>query len=185
MEPILIIVTALALALAVAMAIVVVVMLKQEKARSDARIEALSAFAGDLYVPPAEPVRSTAASFAEPVRPARVPAQPAPRVAPEPITLRENVVSPVDDDDLEIRSSIAGVSDLFAEPERPSPWVNRLVAIGCLAAIALAVGLAATTIRTHQAGSTVGAATTQAPAKVEAAPLELLALRHTQESDRI
>jgi hypothetical protein len=185
MEPILIIVTALALALAVAMAIVVVVMLKQEKARSDARIEALSAFAGDLYVPPAEPVRSTAASFAEPVRPARVPAQPAPRVAPEPITLRENVVSPVDDDDLEIRSSIAGVSDLFAEPERPSPWVNRLVAIGCLAAIALAVGLAATTIRSHQAGSTVGAATTQAPAKVEAAPLELLALRHTQESDRI
>jgi hypothetical protein len=184
MEPILIIVTALALALAVAMAIVVVVMLKQEKARSDARIEALSAMAGDLYVPPADPVRSTAVSFTEPVRASQVPVQSTPRVAPEPITLRENVVSPVDDD-LEIRSSIAGVSDLFAEPERPSPWVNRLVAIGCLAAIALAVGLAATTIRSHKSGSAIGVATTQAPAKVEAAPLELLALRHTQESDRI
>ena len=185
MEPILIIVTALALALAVAMAIVVVVMLKQEKARSDARIEALSAMAGDLYIPPADPVRSTSVSFTEPVRASQVPVQSTPRVAPEPMTLRENVVSPVDDDDLEIRSSIAGVSDLFAEPERPSPWVNRLVAIGCLAAIALAVGVAATTIGSHKTGSAIGAATTQAPANVEAAPLELLALRHTQESDRL
>src|SRR3954447_21609372 len=107
MEPILIIVTALALALAVAMTIVVVVMLKQEKARSDARIEALTAMAGDAYVPPVGPVRSTAASFTKPVRPSRVPVQPTPRVASEPITLRENAASPADDD-LEIRSSIAG-----------------------------------------------------------------------------
>jgi hypothetical protein len=182
MEPILIIVTALALALAVAMAIVVVVLLKQERARSDARIEALSAMAGELYAAPAEPLRSAAPSFVDPVRLSPAPVQPAARAAIEPITPRESVPSPADD--LEIRSSIAGVSDLFAEPERPSPWVNRLVAIGCMAAIALAVGVAARTIGSYRTASAPTAAA-QASAKAETAPLELLALRHTQEPDRL
>jgi hypothetical protein len=183
MEPILIIVTALALGLAVAMAIVVVVMLKQERARSDARIEALSAMAGEFVAAPPEPLRSPEPASTEPVRPARLPVPPAVRAAAEPITLRDTVPQPADD--LEIRSSVVGVSDLFAEPERPSPWVNRLVAISCMAAIALAVGVAARTIGSHRSANAATAAAAQPPAKADAAPLELLALRHTQEPDRI
>jgi hypothetical protein len=72
---------------------------------------------------------------------------------------------------------------LFAEPERPSPWVNRLVAIGCFAAIVLAIGIGLTTFGSRTPSSSAGSP--QTAAKTTAAPLELLSLRHTQESDRL
>jgi hypothetical protein len=54
-----------------------------------------------------------------------------------------------------------------------------------MAAIALAIGLAGTTIRSHRTASAPSNAVAQPPAKAEAVPLELMALHHTQESDRI
>jgi hypothetical protein len=73
--------------------------------------------------------------------------------------IRETPSSTIDhvgvdgDDDFEIRPAVAGVSDLFAEPERSSPWVNRLVAIGCFAAIVLAIGIGLTTFGSRTASS--------------------------------
>src|SRR4051812_43279380 len=148
MEPILIVVTALALAMAAAMTVVVVTMLRHERARSDARIEALSALAAETMPTASEPrpasthfAAGQVAQWSEAVRPAREssaslePAHPSPRVVPEPIAIRETIAPPVPElEDLEIRSSVAGISDLFVEPERPSPWMNRLVASGCFAA---------------------------------------------------
>jgi hypothetical protein len=197
MVTILIVVTALALALAAGMAVVVVTMLRHERARSDARIEALSVLAA-AEPTAAEPVRASAhfsadqiAQWREGVPPpgestsSFEPAHPAPRIVAEPIAIRETASSTSDEvDDFEIRPSVAGVADLFAEPERTSPWVNRLVAIGCFAAIVVAIGIGLTTFGSGTGPSSQTASVPTA-AKASAAPLELLSLRHTQEPDRI
>jgi hypothetical protein len=194
MDIILIVVTALSLAIAVGMAIVVVTMLRQERARSDARIEVLSALAAEPMPAVAEPVHRSTHFSAEQIAQWREGARPAERVAraaePEPsprVVAQPTVVRQVSDgsaDDLEIRPAVAGVAELFAEPERSSPWVNRLVAIGCFAAIVLAIGIALNTLGSHTKPVTA-AGPTQAAAKAEVPPLELLSLRHTQEQDRI
>ena len=199
MNIILIIVTAVALATAAGMAVVLVTMLRHERARSDARIEALSALAAEIVPTAAEPAR-TATHFApeqvaqwrDAVRPRESgssvePAHQSPRIIAEPAAIREATASTATDvDDFEFRPSVAGVADLFAEPERPSPWANRLVAIGCFAAIVVAIGLALTTFGSRNVpGSETTATTTAAKAKSDVAPLELLSLRHRQEADRI
>jgi hypothetical protein len=200
METILIVITAVALAMAAGMAVVVVTMLRHERARSDARIEALSALAAETVPLAAEPLPASThfaseqvAQWRDAVRPSRESnssfesAQRSPRVAAEPIAIRETPASTSTDvDDFDIRPSIAGVADLFAEPERPSPWANRLVAIGCFAAIVVAIGLALTTFGSRNAPGTETTSTkTAAKANANVAPLELLSLRHTQEPDRI
>ena len=199
METILIVITAVALAIAAGMAVVVVTMLRHERARSDARIEALSALAAETVPTAAEPLRASThfapeqvAQWREAVhsRESSSPVEPehrSPRIIAEPIAIRETNASPSNDvDDFEIRPSVAGVADLFVEPERPSPWANRLVAIGCFAAIVIAIGLALTTFGSRTApGSETPSTTTAAKAKADVTPLELLSLRHTQEPDRI
>jgi hypothetical protein len=199
MNIILMVVTALALAMAAGMAVVVVTMLRHERARSDARIEALSALAAEGGSAAAEPVHASAhfaaeqvAQWREAVRPARESSsslesahRPARQIV-EPIATQETSSLALDDvDDFDIRPSVAGVADLFAEPERPSPWANRLVAIGCFAAIVLAIGVGLTTFGSRNAPDSETTSTTTAKAKADIAPLELLSLRHTQEPDRI
>ena len=201
MESILIVVTALAVAMAAGMAVVVVTMLRHERARSEARIEALSALAGEASPMAAEPVRPSAhfaaeqvAEWREAIRPSRESssslesARTPSHIIAEPVTIHETNSSTLDldeVDDFEIRPGAAGVADLFVEPERASPWANRLVAIGCFAAIVLAIGVALTTFGSRNAPALETAATTTAKAKADVAPLELLSLRHTQERDRI
>ena len=165
MDTILIVVTALALTMAAAMAVVVATMLRHERARSEARVEVLNALA-------AEPVRASEAPL------------PASRMVSPSVVREERAARPMDD--LEIRPSLAvrGVSNLFAEPERSSPWINRLVAVGCIAAILLAIGLAASTVRSRTPSSSPD---TTAPSALNsnAVPLALVSLGHTQEPDRI
>jgi hypothetical protein len=172
MDTILLAVTVLSLAMAAGMAILVVAVLRQDRARSNARIAALGAMAGD---PVNDPARAAAT-----VRP-RTAAPPAVTVQP-----RRSQAATLDD--LEIRpmeSAVAGVSQLFAPPDAPSPWGRRFAVIGALAAVILAFGLIATTVKVHT-GAAPPAATPAAQAEVGAsAPLELLSLRHVQESDRL
>ena len=201
MNIILIVVTAFALTMAAGMAVVVVMMLRHERARSDARIEALSALAAETVPADAEPARASTHFAVEQVAQWRAAVRPSPEsssplesahrppriVGAEPIAIHETTSSESDDiDDFEIRPPVAGVADLFAEPERPSPWANRLVAIGCFAAIVVAIGLGLTTFGSRNVpGSETTSTTAAAKAKADAVPLELLALRHTQEPDRI
>ena len=51
----------------------------------------------------------------------------------EPMVMREPAIRA--DNELEIRPAVAGVSNLFAEPEPSSPWGRRFVVIGGFAAI--------------------------------------------------
>lgn len=200
MQPILIVVTAIALAMAAGMAVVVVTMLRHERARSDARIEALSALAAEPGPAP-EPVRASThfpaeqlAQWREAVRPSGESAAPlepvhrSSRIIAEPAAAMHETPSIGDDevDDFEIRPAVAGVADLFAEPERPSPWANRLVAIGCFAAIVVALAIGVTTFAGRSApGTETTPVTTAVKAKSDVAPLELLSLHHSQESGRI
>jgi hypothetical protein len=171
MDTILLAVTVLSLAMAAGMAILVAMLLRQDRARSNARVAALSAWAAE---PARAPATVPAAAPESPRTPAVIPARS--EAAPRTVSL----------DDLELRprdAAVAGVSQLFAAPEPSSPWGRRLAIVGALAAVILAFALIGTVVRNHPASAPATAAA-KAPA-ASSAPLELLSLRHVQEPDRL
>jgi len=175
MDTILIAVTALALAMAAGMAIVVATLLRQERARSEARVAALGELAADAVVDP--PLRRPDAATLR-----------RPSIAPPMTVSARQVSTPVASapraiDDLEIRPAVNGVSELFAENHRPSPWGPRFAVIGCLAAIVLAIGFALVSGNSRPA-ATAAPTAHQAP-PLGTAPLELLTLRHEQDAQRL
>jgi hypothetical protein len=186
MNTILIAVTVVALAMAATMAVIVIAVLRQERARSEARVAALSAMAAEVADEP-RPL-----SHEEPLRQEIIRPEPARReivAAPavtDPVPVHRFSEQPLEDDgvdDFEIRPGVTAVSNLFSEPERTSPWGPRFVVIGCLAAIVLAIGLALGLTRSH---SSPAGTSTSAPATARnVSPLELLSLRYAQESDRL
>src|SRR5689334_22870512 len=117
MDTILIVITALALAMAAGLAVVVATMLRNERARHAARVEALSALAGEpggvqFEAPPAVEASRWATGG---------------RQVEEPLMMREAAMRA--DNELELRPAVAGVSNLFVEPEPASPWGRRFVVI--------------------------------------------------------
>ena len=187
MDTILIAVTALALAMAAGMAIVVATLLRQERARSEARVAALGEMAAGAGEPPAR--HPEAAVMRHPSIAPRVPA-PARAVsehaasAPTLSAPRATVRAPRAIDDLEIRPAASGASELFAETDRPSPWGPRVAVIGCLAAIVLAIGFAVVW-GTSRPSATPAQPIVQGAAQLDAVPLELLVLRHEQDAERL
>lgn len=169
MDTILIAVTAVALAMTAIMAVIVVILLRQERARSEARVAALSALAAEAGDDRREAARPQAA---------------APRLAGAPVELASTRSVVDDGDDLEIRPAVIGVSNLFLEPEPSSPWGRRFVIIGGLTAIVLAIGMTMVVSRPKVSSVVNGAAAAQPPL-ADTSPLELLALRYTQVSDRL
>jgi hypothetical protein len=165
-------VTVLSLAMAAGMAILVVTVLRQERARSNARVALLGALAAN----PASD-RSLAAATVR-LRPADAPA----------VTVQPPRSQAARLDDFEIRpmeSAVAGVSQLFAPPDASSPWGRRFAVIGALAAVILAVGLIATTVKVHPGAASPASGPAAQAEGGASAPLELLSLRHVQESDRL
>jgi hypothetical protein len=178
MDTVLLAVTVLSLAMAGAMSFIVLKLVREERARSDARVSALAALASQGAVAemptlarsePAEAQRPVAAA-----RPGRL-------------------------DDFEIRpasQTVTGVPHLFEEQAAPSPWGRRFAVIGGLAAIALAVAftLKSTAVRQdaavpeHPAVAGAPAVRGSGPERNRTegkAPLELVSLRHAQEAQRL
>lgn len=180
MDTILIAVTALALAMAAGMAMVVATLLRQERARSEARVAALGEMAADAIDPPAR--HPEAAMLRRPSIAPRV-SSPA-RVGTAPAASVSTVFAPRAIDDLEIRPAVSGPSELFAETDRPSPWGPRIAVIGCLAGIVLAIGLAVVSGKSRLS-ATPAQTTAQGTAQLDAVPLELLVLRHEQDAARL
>jgi hypothetical protein len=89
---------------------------------------------------------------------------------------RQAEVSPVDFD-LRAEVDVAGVSDMFVEPERSSPWGRRIAVAAGVAAIVTVAGYVLLSRDTTMADTTAPAAAAQ----TQGAPLELLSLRHTQQ----
>ena len=169
MDTILIAVTALALAMAAGMAIVVATLLRQERARSEARVAALGEMAADAVDAPARPEAGML------VRPS---------IAPRVSSPARSASTPRAIDDLEIRPAVGGPADLFAENDRPSPWGPRVAVIGCLAAIVLAIGFAVISGKSPSS-ATPAQTMAQVAAPVDVVPLELLVLRHEQDAERL
>lgn len=160
-------VTALSLAMAAGMALVVVKLVREERARAEARVAALGAMSADPVID--SPV---------PRRPIVV----APAVSP--LQYSEQAVR---FDDLDIRSSetaVSGVSSLFAETNRPSPWGRRFAVIASLAVVVLVIGFVAVsgTARPPVSAAAVSSVAQQAP-PIDTAPLELLALQYARDED--
>jgi hypothetical protein len=175
MDTVLVLVTLISLGLAAAMGAIVLKLVRDERRRSDARVEALieaSAAASEAAPEPAivtarpivrAPVAKPAAAEAAAAHPPRRPS-------------RERVL-----EDFEIRPAVAAnVGEIFAEPVRSSPWGRRVAVIGSLAAIGLAAfALLSLDRDVPPARAVANAADRATPA---AAPLELVALRHTQDN---
>lgn len=178
MDTVLLAVTGLSLAMALAMAFVVRKLMRDERARFEARVTALTGIAGQANadIEPADFLNETSETEAAPLAPSRVmpPALPA-----RPATSF---------DDLDIRAdspAIAGVSHLFEEADAPSPWGPRFAVIGTLAAVVMIVAVLLSAAHKGATPSQTSAAPAQQPAVLASAPLELISLRHAQEPQRL
>jgi hypothetical protein len=168
MQTILIAVTIASAAVAVTMCAIVIKLLREERRRSDARVEALLALAGepsagtqpDNYDAPVAARELHELERATPAEP-----------APEPVL---HAGPERNDRDLVLNSvvPVTGVDGLFAEREAPSPWGRRLaVAAGC----AILVTIGAFVLGSLESEAEAPGTSVQSTA---ATPLELLSLRH-------
>lgn len=170
MDTVLITVTLISLGLAGAMSMLVAKLLREERKRSDARVAALDELAAEPA--PAAPSVSWKVRQA-PAGMARIQSEPEIRQREPQIRERERPVN-----DLEIRPAAA---EIFAQPERSSPWGGRFAVIGLLV---LFGGAVLFTVTLRRAGPEVNAskgAAVRGAASSAIAPLELVSLRHTQE----
>ena len=185
MDTVLLAVTVLSLAMAIGMAFIVAKLMREERARSDARVNALAALAahpsaGTPVAPPAavDPFERVA------LAPRQVMSQQA-----SPVEAREERGKTPRLDDLDLRpaeETVAGVSHLFEETAAPSPWGRRFAVIGGLAAIVVAIAFVLTSVYSGTAAAPAAAAAPpQQPVVLDTAPLELVSLHHSQEAERL
>ncbi len=197
METTLTIIAVLSTTAAFSLGAILVKMLRDERRRSDARVQALMDVAGVDYLAATvrEPADKLVPSHFHAIpegheRPAAKRAKPLKRKAPADRSsafqdLELNPRAPVppsfrapEPPSSRAPESVSGIDSMFAEPERRSPWPSRVgVAAACAAVVALAGFLLFS-------GSRNGGDPKQAEAStVSSAPLELLALGHTAEAD--
>jgi len=171
MDTVLIAVTLVSLGLAGAMGVIVAKLLREERLRSDARVAALNERAAD----PAPAVAAVATRRQPPAATASISREP----------MRE-LKREVGFDDLQIRPVAAvPVADIFAEPERSSPWGRRFAVIGVLGAVGGLILFSVALRRVAPVVTPAAATVAQRGAAAAAAPLELVALHHSQERDKL
>jgi len=170
------VVTALSLTMAATMTVVVITLLRQERARSEARVAVLSAMSADPVSSPPEGSPQGIRRTVEPIL-----AQP---TRTERIALADFDLRPAD-------RAVTGVAQLFVQAEPRSPWSRRAAVGGGLAATVLVIGFAATS-GTQPAALVTNRSTASTPessvppqGSAPAAPLELLSLHHVQEAERL
>ncbi len=157
MDAVLTAVTAVSLAIAAATSVMLAKLAREERRRSEARVEALTEMA-------AEPVAAPRATTPR--------SQPA---AAASLRALDAAIRPA--------AAPAELQELFAGPERPSPWGARLAVIGGLGAIVMLVGIVVASRPDGRPAETGTATVAAAPA--QPAPLELLSLRYEQQNDRM
>ncbi len=172
MDTVLVSVTLISLGLAGAMGVILARLLREERRRSDARVESLLELAADSPDPLSDAPIVAPRSVARQA----VAARPVARPAAAPRVSRERAI-----DDFEIRpGGTAAVADIFAEPRRSSPWGRRFAVIGLLAA--LGSGLFALLPSSDgREAARAASTTTERVAPAPASPLELISLRHTHD----
>jgi hypothetical protein len=172
MQTLLIAVTIGSAALALTMCAIVIRMLREERQRSNARVEVLRAMTGG----------SSAGNQLTEDRQASVPGkdQREPESPPTPGLEPEAVLQFSSESDerellLHPATPVSGVDGLFAERETASPWGRRIaVAAACAAFVALGAFALGSLARDAEVPGAADSQTARGPA-----PLELLSLRHT------
>jgi hypothetical protein len=172
MDTVLLSSTLIALGLAGAMGVLVAKMLRDERKRSDARVATLIELAAEsgatrpIVVPPGAGARVAARPRPAPAAGARV---------GQDLRLDEFEIRP---------ASTVASADIFAEPERSSPWGRRLAVIGVIVALGGTV-LFVSTVRSPGSGVNTPADAEQRAVGAPAAPIELVSMRHTQDGDTL
>jgi hypothetical protein len=168
-------VAALSLAMAMGMAIVAAKLLREDRARSEARVAALGAMAGE---PPPRVMASEPLPVARPTARTQAATRPpiAPRSAPA-VPLEELEIRPAD-------AAVPGVRDLFADERPSSRGRHRIGVIATLAMIVAAVGVALV-YGVGGRSATAPAAAAPVPNATEVAPLELVSLRYAREAETL
>ena len=192
MDTVLVIVTGVSLALAAGMGMVLARMMREERERSDARVqllEELAASGSDRtnrprqgYEQPAEavPAKAEILRYTDTLE-APVPSAAPRRFSTPPLKPRRAVA------DLPLRETpseeIAGVQDLFRETHEPSPWPRRVAFAGGIAAL---VSLAVFGWAQMRAPESLPVSSVATPGPASAATaLELLSLRHTNDGNTL
>ncbi len=174
MQTILIAVTIASAAVAVTMCAIVIKLLREERRRTDARVEALLALASAPSAG-AQPDNHEAPGAAPELHEhARV----TPWEEPEPDSV-VHTGPERNDRDLMLNAGVpvTGVDGLFAEREAPSPWGRRLVVA---AACAVLVTVGAFVLGSLESEAEAPGTSAQSGA---ATPLELLSLRHAAQRE--
>jgi len=156
MNTLLLITTGVSLAVAAVLGVMLSRMLREERRRSDARVQLLSELAGRPGAPVAQP-----------------------SAALQPTVSRRSTI-----DDFELRpgtGASAGVQDLFHEHDEPSAWPRRFAVIGAMAVL-LAVSVISYRLLSVSSPAPTQQVTGPAePSLSDAPPLELLTMRHASE----
>ena len=177
MDTVLLVVTVLSLAMAVTMALIAAKLMREDRARSEARVNALAAMA--THPAATAPLTAFQPGAERPIAVRPLPAE----------TRAASVERTPSVDDLNLRpdtASVAGAAHLFEEAVAPSPWGRRFAVMGTLAAVVIAVAFVLGSAHSRvPASSTTGVAAQQTPAVLASAPLELVSLQHTQEAERL
>ncbi len=167
MELMLIAIAGLSTTAAFVLGAIVFKLLRDERRRSDARVqvlmEAASAGGAGVSSQPDQPAHELVPSHFHRIGHPET-AKPARQKSPVPVQSST--------DDFELRAEIAGVHGMFAEPETRSPWPNRLAAAAACAVLAAGAGLLVFGGRDNSIPTPAGTVTA-------GAPLELLALGHS------
>jgi hypothetical protein len=183
MDSILLIVTLVSVAIASTMGAVVAKLLRDQRRRSDARVAALTEMAeaesrGEQTIVEA-PARIQTRPATHQTRPATL--QPRVAVPAVPVDLRMTA------DDLELNQvePLAPVGELFAQPERRSPWLPRLGVAAALVLVVAAIGFLAFSGARFGGTATEATAVEPASAQAPAGSLELLSLTHQQQVEAL
>lgn len=188
MDTVLVIVTGVSLALAAGMGMLLARMMREERERSDARVQLLEELAASgsgrpnrlRDEPAAEPLPKAAVLRYTDTLEAAVPSAAPRRVPTAPSKPRRAVA------DLPLRETppeeIAGVQDLFRETHEPSPWPRRVAFAGGIAALVSLAMFGWTQMRAPESLPVSVAA--PGPASTASA-LELLSLRHTNDGNTL
>jgi hypothetical protein len=171
MNTVLMAVTALSLAIAAGMAFIVAKLVREERARSEARVAALGAMSADPALDSPLP------------RPAVIPRRQI-VVAPVVSTSRSGHGAPFDDLEIRPPDGAVSVSTLFAETDQASPWGRRFAVIASLAVVLLVIGFATMSGKARPSASAPGTSVAQQAPTLDTPPLELLSLHHAQETQR-
>ncbi len=156
----LIAVAGVALAIAAGMGVMMVRMLREERRRSDARVQLLTDLAGEGALATA---KSPTRTIERPVR------------TPQPsLALRDLAIRPE-------AAAAGGARDLFHGRAAPSAWPRRFAVIGTMAAVLMLAVFGYRSLSLAARGRTMpAAATAPSVAPTNTPPLELLSLRHAQ-----